>query len=99
MRQVAHADGRPLSHAETAGIVAAGHWLLRREQPFDIGDLPGIEPSDLFQALKNDQALGPEAVKYLAIMALVDGVLDHDKMRRVLGYARALDAPPGHEAI
>ena len=30
-------------------------------------------------------------MKYLAIMALVDGALDHDKIARVLEYARALD--------
>ena len=91
MRQVALAGGRPLSHADTASIVAAGHWLLRREQPFDISDLPGIGPADLVAALKGERALGQEAVKYLAIMALVDGALDHDKIRRVLEYARALD--------
>ncbi len=91
MRQVALAGGRPLSHADTASLIAAGHWLLRRDQPFDVGDLPGIGPADLVQALKGERALGQEAVKYLAIMALVDGVLDHDKIRRVLKYARALD--------
>ena len=90
MRQVALAGGRPLSHADSASLLAAGHYLLRREA-FDVGDLPGIEPPDLVTALKDDRALGPEAVKYLAIMALVDGVLDADKIRRVLEYARALD--------
>jgi hypothetical protein len=91
MRQVALAGGRPISHADTASLLAAGHWLLRREEPLDIGDLPGIEPADLVAALRSERALGQEAVKYLAIMALVDGVLDHDKVRRVLEYARALD--------
>jgi len=66
MRQVALAGGRPLSHA--ASVVAAGHYLLRHEA-FDVGDLPGIEPPDLLTAPKDDPALGPEAVKYLAIMA------------------------------
>src|SRR6202000_754845 len=32
-----------------------------------------------------------EAVKYLAVMALVDGVLDEAKLKRVLDYSRALD--------
>ena len=91
MRQVALAGGRPLSRADTASIVAAGHWLLRRGERFDISDLPGIGPADLVAALKGERALGQEAVKYLAIMALVDGALDHDKIRRVLEYARALD--------
>jgi len=91
MRQVALAGGRPPSHADTASIFAAGHYLLRRDGPFDISDLPGISPADLVAALKADRTLGQEAVKYLAVMALVDGVLDHDKIRRVLEYARALD--------
>jgi hypothetical protein len=91
MRQVALAGGRPPSHADTASIVAAGHWLLRRGERFDISDLPGIDPADLVAALKGEPTLGQEAVKYLAVMALVDGVLDHDKLRRVLEYARALD--------
>ncbi|MFI5032474.1 MAG: hypothetical protein ACHQPH_17410 [Reyranellales bacterium] len=91
MRQVALAGGRPLSHADTASLIAAGHWLLRRDQPFDVGTLPGIGPDDLVRSLKGERTLGQEAVKYLAIMALVDGVLDHDKIRHVLDYARALD--------
>src|SRR5262249_52509842 len=62
-----------------------------RRKAFDVGDLPGVEPPDLVDALRDDSALGPEAVKYLAIMALVDGVLDPDKLKRVLEYARALD--------
>jgi hypothetical protein len=90
MRQVALAGGRPLSHADTASIVAAGHYLLQRE-PFDVGVLPAVEPNDLVAALKRERETAEEAVKYLAVMALVDGVLDHDKIRRVLEYARALD--------
>jgi hypothetical protein len=91
MRQVALAGGRPLSHADTASIIAAGRYLLRRGEPFDVGALPAVEPTDLAAALKGERVLGEEAVKYLSIMALVDGVLDPDKIRRVLDYARTLD--------
>jgi hypothetical protein len=90
MRQVALAGGRPLSHADSASLLAAGHYLLRRD-PVDLGTLQAIEPADLAVALKGRRDAGEEAVKYLAIMALVDGVLDHDKLRRVLEYARTLD--------
>jgi hypothetical protein len=90
MRQVALAGRRPLSHADTASIIAAGHYLLRRDA-FDVGSLPAVEPVDLVAVLKGDRGLGPEAVKYLAIMALVDGSIDRDKIKRVLEYARALD--------
>ena len=91
MRQVALAGGRPLSHADTVSVLAAARYLMRRRDLSDIGTLPAIEPSDLVGALKADRELAREAVKYLAIMSLVDGTLDHAKLARVLDYARALD--------
>jgi hypothetical protein len=64
---------------------------LRRHDLTDIATLPAVEPPDLVAALKTDRELAREAVKYLAIMMLVDGVLDRAKLGRVLAYARALD--------
>jgi len=90
MRQVALGGGRAISHADTASILAAGRYLLRRPDLADIGTLPAIEPAD-FVAILKDRAIAEEAMKYLAIMAMVDGALDHDKLRRVLEYSRALD--------
>jgi hypothetical protein len=90
MRQVALADGRPLSHADTASIRGAAHYLLRRPEFGDVGTLSAVEPADLAATL-DDRELRAEAVKYLAVMALVDGALDHAKLRRVLEYSRALD--------
>ncbi|KAF0104113.1 MAG: hypothetical protein FD144_1767 [Rhodospirillaceae bacterium] len=90
MRQVALAGGRALSYADTTSILAAGHYLLRRRGLTDPGTLPAVEPADLVAALP-DRALAEEAVKYLAIMAMVDGSLDHGKLKRVLEYSRALD--------
>ena len=90
MRQVALAGGRALSHADTASILAAGHYLLRRPDLTDISSLPAMEPADLVAILKNRE-VAAEAVKYLAIMAMVDGTLDAGKLKRVLEYSRALD--------
>jgi len=90
MRQVALAGGRALSHADTASILAAGHYLLRRPDLTDISSLPAMEPADLVATLKNRE-VAAEAVKYLAIMAMVDGTLDAGKLKRVLEYSRALD--------
>ena len=91
MRQVALAGGHAISHADSVSIAAAGRYLLRRNDLTDIGTLPAVDPNDLVAALKGHADLAREAVKYLAIMALVDGVLDHAKVARVLEYARALD--------
>lgn len=90
MRQVALARGHAISHADTASILAAGRYLLRRPELGDISTLPAAEPADLVAVLK-DRAIAEEAMKYLAIMAMVDGSLDHDKLKRVLEYSRALD--------
>src|SRR5262245_34072655 len=90
MRQIALAGGRPLSHADTTSILAAARYLLRRPDLRDIGTLPAVAPGDLVATLA-DSDLRNEAVKYLAIMALVDGSLDHAKLALVLEYARALD--------
>ncbi len=90
MRQVALAGGHTITYADTASIRAAGHYLLRRYGLVDLGTLPASEPADLVAILK-DRSLAEEAVKYLAIMAMVDGSLDHGKLKRVLEYSRALD--------
>ena len=90
MRQVALAGGHTITYADTASILAAGHYLLRRHGLVDIGTLPAAEPADLV-AILTDRSLAEEAVKYLTIMAMVDGSLDSKKLKRVLEYSRALD--------
>ena len=90
MRQVALAGGHAISHTDTVSILAAGHYLLRRHDLSDIGTLPAVEPADLARRLK-DRELAQEALRYLAIMVMVDGTLDPEKLKLVLAYARALD--------
>ncbi|MDP1751906.1 MAG: hypothetical protein Q8L22_20845 [Reyranella sp.] len=87
---MALAGGHAISHADTESILGAAHYLLRRPDLTDISTLPAAEPADLVATLK-DRELAAEAVKYLAIMVMVDDVLDRDKLARVLQYARALD--------
>src|SRR5262249_13878321 len=91
MRQVALAGGHALTYADTASILAAGRYLLRRPGLSDIDTLPAVDPNDFVAALKGEGELAREVLKYLAIMSLVDGSLHHDKLARVLEYARALD--------
>ena len=91
MRQVALASGGPITYADTASILATGRYLLRRPGLNDIDSLPAVAPADLVSALKGEGELAREAVKYLAVMALVDGAIDRGKIARVLDYARALD--------
>jgi len=57
MRQVALAGGHAISHADTASILGAAHYLLRRRDLSDIGTLGAVEPGDLVAALKADAEL------------------------------------------
>jgi hypothetical protein len=91
MRQVALAGGHALTWADTTSILAAARYLLRRSEVTDVSALPAVAPIDLVTAFKGESELASEAVKYLAVMALVDGSLDHQKLGRVLEYSRALD--------
>lgn len=91
MRQVACAGGHAITFADTTSIRAAARYLLRRSDLSDIGALPAVGPDDLVAALNSERELAGEAVKYLAIMALVDGSLERQKLSRVLDYSRALD--------
>src|SRR4030095_3956640 len=91
MRQVALAGGHAITYADTTSVLAAARSLMRCGDVLDIGTLPAGEPTDLVSVLRGKPELAREAVKYLAIMALVDGVLDHSKLARVLDYSRALD--------
>ena len=89
MRQVALAGGA-LTAADRTSISAAGRYLLRRTGVNDCYALPAIEPADLAATLEAAE-LKSEAVKYLAIMTMVDGTLDKKKVARLLDYSRALD--------
>lgn len=91
MRQVALSGNHEPTTADATSVRAAGRYLLRRPDLSDVDALPAVEPRDLVSALKGKPELAREAVKYLAIMALVDGTLDHKKLQRVLDYSRALD--------
>lgn len=90
MRQVALAGARPITDADTASILAAAHYMLRRPDITDIDSLPLTTPDEL-RLLLRDRGLANEAVKYLALMAPVHGVLAEAKLARVLEYSRALD--------
>src|SRR5258708_15418011 len=96
MRQVALARGGPITYADTASILAAGRYLLRRPGLDDIDTLPAVDPADLVAALEGEGELAREAGQYLAVIALVGGKLDANKIAPVLDYAPALDVQAAH---
>src|SRR5437773_9160397 len=90
MRWVASAAGAtPLGPADRATLGAAYRYVFKGRDALDVDGLPPTTPAELAGVL-SDQALAEHAVRFLAVMALVDGRLDERKIVLVLRYATAL---------
>ncbi len=96
MRLVATAGGtKPLTDAGRRSLQAAARYVFRTtavpsgENSLAVDDLQPIAPQELASTL-SDRSLAEAAVRFLAVTALVDGVLDEAKIWLVLDYAGAL---------
>jgi hypothetical protein len=81
--------GRPASEADRHAIVGAGRYLFGRELEAPFNALTAVAPAQLASALAGSK-LAEDAIKFLTVMAFIDGKLDKAKIASVLGYARAL---------
>ncbi|MEM7226744.1 MAG: hypothetical protein AAF495_27480 [Pseudomonadota bacterium] len=89
MKVVASLGGAAaLSTADQAALIAAGHYVFRLSA--DPDSLEPITPAALAAAV-TDAGLRREAAQSLAVMALVDGAVDGDKIASVTRFAAALD--------
>jgi hypothetical protein len=90
MRSVAavHGEAR-VTPADRASIAAARRYLFRQPDPVEPADLPNVAPAEL-RTLLPDSAMAEQAVRFLTVMAFVDGALDAGKIARVLEFAEAL---------
>jgi hypothetical protein len=79
----------PPSPADRGAIQAAYRYVFRGIDPLDVDALTPTSPEELARALP-DPGLAQSAVRFLAVMALVDGRLDHGKIALVERYASAL---------
>lgn len=79
----------PPSPTDRAAIQAAYRYVFRGTDPLDVDALTPTSPEELARALP-DPGLAQSAVRFLAVMALVDGRLDAGKIALVEGYATAL---------
>ena len=89
MRAVA-ATGAGLTDADRKSLLAAGHWVLGLKDDIDLQGMPDVSPADLADILRTDE-LRREAVGFIVVMALVDGVLNKQKLELALSYATGLD--------
>jgi hypothetical protein len=87
MRAIAAAGGT-LTKSDGWAIAAAALYMFGREVA-DADALPTVAPPALANALQGTP-LADDAVKFLTVMAFVDGALDKAKVARVLDYAKAL---------
>jgi hypothetical protein len=79
----------PASPADRAAIRAAYRYVFRGTDPLDVDALAPTSPEELARALP-DPGPAQSAVRFLAVMALVDGRLDEGKIALVERYASAL---------
>lgn len=92
MRQIATAGGaQPLRPADRAALQAASRYVFKGGAPLDVDELPATSPAEL-RARLADPSLADHAVRFLAVMALVDGRIDEAKIALVIRYADALAA-------
>jgi hypothetical protein len=91
MLAVASADQtEALSAADRAGIASGYRMVFGGEHLLDLDALELTTPVDLAAAI-GDPDLRLNVVRVLAVMALVDGVVDQRKLQDVLAFAAALE--------
>jgi hypothetical protein len=88
MRTVA-ATGGALSESDRIALESADRCIFGHERPFSLDAIMPVSPAALASALGGSN-LAENAVKFLTVMAFVDGKLDKAKIAAVLEYASAL---------
>jgi hypothetical protein len=89
MRRVATAGGKTLLTDLAHRTLASASHVLFHESNFSLEVCPSFNPPDLATVL-SDTRQAMWTVRFLAVMALVDGILDKAKVALVLKYAVAL---------
>ena len=90
MADVAAAGRGEPSFADRTALASAARWMFGLAPEAASDALPEVDPRRLAQVLRTP-ALRVEAVRFLTVMAFVDGTLDPAKIARVVAYATALD--------
>ena len=89
MRSVAETGGA-LGDADARALAAASLYMFGQTQPLDVATLTPVAPAALAAAISESE-LREDALRFMTVMAFVDGTLDKAKIARVVGYANALD--------
>ena len=88
MRAVAETGGAA-SEDDRRSLESADRFVFGHDGSFAFDAIKPVAPAALAEIIGGG-ALAHEALKFLAVMAFVDGKLDKTKIAAVLGYAQAL---------
>jgi hypothetical protein len=88
MRAVAETGGA-VSKEDELALAGADQYIFGHAPPFAMDAITPTDPSTLAMALAGS-SLGESALKFITVMAFVDGRLDGAKIASVLRYATAL---------
>jgi hypothetical protein len=88
MRVVAE-TGATLTEADRTALQSTNRFMFGHDDTVAIDQLPRSTPADLAVTLHGTPFV-EDSVKFLTVMALMDGVLDRPKIAKVLEYADAL---------
>jgi hypothetical protein len=88
MRTVAETDGAA-SEDDRLALASADRYIFGHDRPFEFAAIAPVTPAALASTLSASN-LGQDALKFLTVMAFVDGSLDKAKIANVLRYAGAL---------
>ena len=89
MRAVAETGG-PASADDRTALASADRYIFGNSGPLAFEALAPVTPEALAASLAGAR-LGEDALKYITVMAFIDGRLDNAKIASVLRYAAALD--------
>jgi hypothetical protein len=88
MRAVAETDA-PLTDTDRLALQSTNQFMFGHEAGVAIDQLPATGPAELAAALHGTPFV-EDSVKFMTVMAFMDGVLDRRKIAKVLEYASAL---------
>ncbi len=81
--------GGPLTEADWTALHSVDRYIFGHQTPFARETLWPIDSAALARALP-DRALREEALRFMTVMAFIDGKLDKLKIAKVLAYAQTL---------
>jgi hypothetical protein len=95
MADVGRVRANPLTEADEAALRAAARFVFRLPDELDVASLAPITAHELASSLEGPE-LADHAAQFLAVMTVIDGRIDEDKIARVVHDAEVLGVQGGY---